>query len=476
VVGSQETLLLMSSTSLVSRLVRRSALAAALWSLAALAPNAAWAQFGGGGFGGSAVGGVSIDGNGVVRTASIEERDELLAQLRQEVGSPEGALTEATDLRMISLRGLQEAIVRSQQSGQPLPDEVKFLAGLQRIEYVFVYPEKNDIVIAGPAEPWTVRDDATVVGKQSGKPAMYLDDLIVTLRSVFADQHDGMFCSIEPTAEGHQRYDALMKQFAAENPGGDPRTIEELIREAVGPQTVRLGGVPLDSHFARVMLAADCQMKRIAMGMEESPVGGLPSYLAMADGVHSKNAQPRWWMASNYDALVRSEDRMAWKLQGQGVKTLTEMDAIDAQGNAKQTGKSDPTAKKWADKMTSKFDGLSGATPVFGELRNLMDLSVVAALIHQEQLAQVADCNLDVLLGRSSDLQPHRFEAPEAIDTQCTFINTSRGVTVSASGGVEINPYQTVQTQVVDEKLADVHQKADASGQSDSDRQWWWNG
>ena len=30
--------------------------------------------------------------------------------------------------------------------------EVRFLAGLQRVEYVFVDQTKNDIVIAGPAE------------------------------------------------------------------------------------------------------------------------------------------------------------------------------------------------------------------------------------------------------------------------------------------------------------------------------------
>ena len=28
------------------------------------------------------------------------------------------------------------------------------LAGLQRLQYVFFYPQQNDIVIAGPAEGW----------------------------------------------------------------------------------------------------------------------------------------------------------------------------------------------------------------------------------------------------------------------------------------------------------------------------------
>ena len=35
---------------------------------------------------------------------------------------------------------------------QPIPEELFYLAGLQRIEQIFVFPEEQDLVIAGPAE------------------------------------------------------------------------------------------------------------------------------------------------------------------------------------------------------------------------------------------------------------------------------------------------------------------------------------
>ena len=38
------------------------------------------------------------------------------------------------------------------------------------------------------------------------------------------------------------------------------------MREAFGPQTIQLTGVPTDSRFARTMVAADYEMKRVAMG------------------------------------------------------------------------------------------------------------------------------------------------------------------------------------------------------------------
>ena len=68
-----------------------------------------------------------------------------------------------TGLRMVSLRGLNGAIKDAMQNnlGQ-LPESVQFLAGLQRIQYVLVYPEQNDIVLAGPGEGWKVKEDGSI--------------------------------------------------------------------------------------------------------------------------------------------------------------------------------------------------------------------------------------------------------------------------------------------------------------------------
>jgi hypothetical protein len=434
-----------------------------------------------GNFGGrfSAVGGISIDGAGVVRTASLAERQELLQELRQRVAEPAGNLADATDLRMISLRGLQAAMRKAAQDGTPLPDDVRFLAGLQRITYVFVYPERQDIVLAGPAEPWMIRDDATVVGKNSGRPVLLLDDLVVALQAAFSPEHQGMQCSIEPTAEGYQQVNRLLGEFARANPGGDPRQLDAALCEAFGPQQVKLAGIPHDSHFARVMVAADYQMKRYAMDLEAAPIDALPSYLDMAsarDGVSGSN--PRWWMATNYDAVKRTDNRLAWQITGQGVKTLTETDLVDATGNVQRTGKSEPTARRWAETMTQNFDDLCTEASIFGELRNVMDLAVVAALIHDEQLAERAGCDLASIVGSTQPstqatvaYSPVSFEVPKAVEPQCSFLKKKQGWMVTASGGVEVNPYAVLQQQVVAEELEQVRSRADA----ESD-QWWWNG
>jgi hypothetical protein len=427
-----------------------------------------------GGFGNNnAVGGIMIDASGMVRSATLDERAVLLSRLRTAVVEPQGEMAEATELRMVSLKKLQAAMRHELQTGDTMPEAMQFLAGLQRVEYVFVYPERNDIVLAGPAEPWTVRGDASVVGKTTGRPVLLLSDLVTAMRSVESSRQAGISCSIEPTAEGRQRLTRMLSRLTLA-PGQDPRNFEPMMREAFGPQMVKFQGIPEDSHYARVLLAADYQMKRIAMALEESPVEGLPSYLAMArNDAHPDNENPRWWMACNYDTLGHDADKLAWRISGQGVKTMTEQDQFDRDGKSQQTGRSDQTAQKWADLMTERFDALAEKQSIFGDLRNVMDLSVIATLIVQENLDQVAGCDLGVMMGQEVQVPLPSYEVPKAVVPQCSFIRGRAGWVATASGGVEVIPFEVVEKQQLDATLGAVRGKAAGGVESDS---WWWNG
>lgn len=451
-----------------SWLIRLSVVAALIGAAFALPPAIA----GLGGLGGSAVGGVMINASGLVRAATLDERAEMLRDLRNNVAEPQGDMADATEMRMVSLRKLQSAIQESLRSGKGLPAEVQMLAGLQRIEYVFVYPEQNDIVLAGPAEAWVVREDASVVGKTTGRPVLLLSDLVTAFRSVEASRNGGISVSIEPTAEGRQKLNRLLSRVRLQA-GQDPRNLEPTLREAFGPQTVKLSNISETSHFARVLLAADYQMKRLAMSLDQSPVEGLPSYLEMArNEKHAGNENPRWWMACNYDALKHDADKLAWRLSGQGVKTLTEQDAFTNEGNAVQTGRQGDTAKKWADLMTERFDALAEKTSVFGDLRNLMDLSVVATLVVQEGLDQTAGCDLGVLMGSAEEIPLVSYDVPKAVSPECSFIHGRSGWTVTASGGVDINPFAVIEKQELDPSLVNLRETAG----EDKGIRWWWNG
>lgn len=441
--------------------------------VAVLWPGVSHAQFNGnfglGRFG--VVGGVSVDANGTVGNISLQDRTEMLQQMRSSILVPGGQLAQKANLRMISLAKLQAKVAQSVLDQQPLPDDVLYLAGLQRVEYVFVYPEAGDIVLAGPAEPWVVRDDASVVGKMSGKPVLRLEDLLVALRTSEITQQEVMSVSIDPTPEGELRLQNLLRQIGTGN-GFNPAVAEPAMKEAFGTQMVTLTAVPKTSRMAQVLVAADFEMKRIAMQLEPSPVKGLPSYMEMVrDSSGRSSLQPRWWMACDYDSILHSEDHLAWKITGNGVKTLSEDQHLTAEGVRVGTGKSNKMAQRWADLFTAKFDELCAVHPAFGDLRNVMDLNIVAALIRAHALPEVAGCDLALMCGAdSSQLPTPQWNVPQTLLPQCSFVRGRNGWTVSASGGVEINPWKIVsQSAKVDQSLVSV--RSQALKASDA---WWW--
>ena len=141
--------------------------------------------------------------------------------------------------------------------------------------------------------------------------------------------------------------------------------------------------MPATSHFARVLVAADYRMKRLAMNFEPAPVRGLPSFLH--DDQRPGRGHEQHAAAVVAGAEVRRRcctTPTVWpgKLRGGSVKAMTEEDFLTASGGREHTGKANPVAQKWADNMTAQYDELAVAVPIFGELRNCMELAIVGHL------------------------------------------------------------------------------------------------
>ena len=90
------------------------------------------------------------------------------------------------------------------------------------------------------------------------------------------------------------------------------------------------------------------------------------------------------------------------------------------------TGRTSGPAKKWAELMTEHYETLSVKDPVFGELRNLMDLCVLAALLEKERLWDRAGLKVPLLSDPTSDLQLGVWNAPKAIPPEVSFLRNSK--------------------------------------------------
>ncbi len=405
------------------------------------------AQWSVGGFGGSAVGGVTIDSEGVLRNATVAEakaqrelRDAILKNLPKDMAHG--------GMRRISLNRLQAAIRARAEAGESpvVTDEMELMGGMTRIEYVFAIPEENDIILVGPAERPVVDAQGNMVGAETGAPILQLDHLLVALRTAEATSRHPITCSIDPTAEGLQKFAQYMR-----NVRGNHANLTNEVEAALGPQQITIEGVSLDSELARTMVAADYRMKRIAMGHEPSNVRGVKSYVEMMTSAGA--ATPRWWLAPKYDAIVRSEDGMTWELRGPGVQVMTEDSVLTANGAVQRQGRANPMAQRFADQMTDNYEELSKKHPIFGELRNIMDLAIVAAVITKEDMANKAGCDLSLLMDADALPTADYEDVPKLVETKASVL-AKRGQTfITASGGVEINSWKVLSEKETDGKI-----------------------
>ena len=94
--------------------------------------------------------GVWVDPQGVLRPLMKEARTGDLAALRannqQQAAAGQDDARRSSPLRMVSLTRLEKQIQLNEALGQGVDETMKYLAGLRRIEYVFVYPETGDLV------------------------------------------------------------------------------------------------------------------------------------------------------------------------------------------------------------------------------------------------------------------------------------------------------------------------------------------
>ena len=340
---------------------------------------------------------------------------------------------------------------------------------------MFVYPDKQDIVLAGPGEGWRVDDKGAVVGIESGRPVLLFDDLLVAMRTAREAQRSAISCSIDPSAEGLTRLRHHMKQlqrnYRNSNTLGNPREAFSRIEQVLGPQKITVTVVPPTSHFARVMIAADFRMKRLAMNFEPAPIAGLPSFLHMmlTKNTKVKNMLPRWWMEPQYETASRDPSGLAWQLGGTSVKAMTEADFLSSTGEKKHSGKASPLAQKWADNMTDKYSELAAADPIFAELQNCMSLAVVGALIAKEDLARKAGVDMTTLMD-PTETPIDQFNAPRQVDSKVSAIKKGPNWLISTSGGVDINSWAAIDKVQESKKLAPLR-KASAPANDN----WWWN-
>ena len=403
--------------------------------------------------------------------AAVKSRPGVLGDARQ-----------ASDLRFISLPRLEAALAIYIQKRKPLPDEVLTLAGLQRIQYVIIVPatseQPGDLILAGPAGNWRTTADGMIISDEHEQPIVRVDDLLTLWRR--PDPNEPFGVTINPTEAGLA---AMQAHLAATNGKPVKRTKRDAwvegIRASIGKQSVQFFSLSPDSHVAKALLTADYHMKCIGMGIAD-PVDGMKSYLDTvkvgADGQVPPMSVLRWWFAMNYDPVAVSQNHEVFELRGVGAKVLSENQLMAAQGKRIRTGKSEALNKQFAASFSKQFQKISEKYPVYGELRNIFDLSMTLALIDKQSLLERSGWQPKLLLDPVT-LQLPKVQVAAEVDTVANYRVINKKVIVAGvSGGVWVDSkkYLAIEPKEIAGNLSNVRpQKVAAT--DDDQPVWWWD-
>lgn len=356
------------------------------------------------------VGGVAITTDGLLQMGRATPA------LKPTPGNP--------SLTYLSLPRALDQWKSAKDAGTDPPADVRFLKGLTRIQNVFIYPDQHDIVIAGPAEPLRTDNPLQPLGTLSNRPALHLEDMISALRALDAPQSAGpagrrdfFGCSIDPPAGNKEIWDTLLQKYA-KIPSARATLLAEL-KKQLGPQEIRLFGVPEDSRIAFVMLAADYRLKRLSMGLDAAPAG-------VGNAMGNEAALARLWFEPAYEPLLVSPDGASYEFRGPRLKVL-------AGAQVFHPGGAGPAQLRFADNLSAKMNETAARSEAIADLQNVADCFLLAALIRQDRLLDKTGLNWQWM----ADTSKYKLTAYPTARTAETVIHIS-GATI-ATGGVSMS-------------------------------------
>lgn len=225
------------------------------------------------------------------------------------------------------------------------------------------------------------------------RPTLHLDDLAVAYNNV-TESRQRPACTINPRPETLRKLSELGQRLmgAGEFTGMGPQ-IQEWKRVARSPQDVIVYGVSSDTHFAKIMVEADYDLKNVVNGTEkmEKVTALTKRFLKKAEtqvkttGALSMplRVYNRFWFNPGQPGLYRTDDSGTVILGKCPVVLRTEEEAVTPQGKLNGMSRPHPLAQKFADEFTGHYKDVARSKPVFRELESLYRFVAIADLLAQ---------------------------------------------------------------------------------------------
>jgi hypothetical protein len=235
---------------------------------------------------------------------------------------------------------------------------------------------------------------------------------------------------------------------------------------------VTVTGISPRTHFAQVMVEADYRMKLIGIGIEPPPIR-MATYV---DRASSNESMQRWYFTPHYDCVRVADDDLAMELVGQGVKLIGASELVAMNGQRAATGGQSKASTLFCQAFTANYPQIAARSPVYGQLKNLIDLAVAAAFIQKQDYFAQAGWKMEVL-GDERQYAIETFETPKTVEPACTAIWKGNRLMTPIGGGVQMEPLRAVQAEnrLKDDKGTVKQAHGSVKLDNLAKGQWWWD-
>ena len=425
---------------------------------------------GGNNQGGGFPGGITINPGGLIASPMSQRINPALEQRRLKALAQQNLPSEVnhpSELRKVSLVRLEQECLEAIENGRNIPDHVKYLSGITQIHYLFALPETGDVVLAGPAEGFAPLQDGRMVGVETGRPVLTLDDLLVMLR--LDNMNTTLGCSFDPEPARLANAQAWNRANSSPASPAVARQRFHQMAQVLGNWNITIFGLPAASHAAITTVEADYELKRLTLGLYKPGIRGFLSHLDTVQP--GGNSMRRWWFAPLYNVIERSADGNAFHISGPRLQLLSQDELVDVQGNRSDAAFTTVSAERYTKQFNKHIEALCQRIPSFAGIQNLFDLAVVAALIRSNRLEEAVGWKPSLLLN-AQRLPIAEYSVPTEVPSMANVKSANRGLLLGLiGGGVTIVPNRVVsRTDVLDEKDRPAAAPK-ATGKTD----FWWD-
>lgn len=350
--------------------------------------------------------------------------------------------------RAISLKVLQERLKASQGTGA-YPQEMLQLFGLTRVSGYIVDADNHDVILFGEIE--------------EGFPLLHLNDFVVALRNTWLKYAElkgdtyyylAPYCSLEPDLRVMASLQDIGNEIFQESTIEGIESALEKWRQLCGsPQFVVIKGIPFHSHFAEVIIKADYQMKRLAVGYDNPSISGFTSladltlkkarkdYAAKGTVSYDSSVGNRFWFYPG--EILFLEDEGIVEIDKIQIALLTEESYLSLSGRVTGKGKTSQTAESFASRFTSMYDQLADEMSIYLEFENLFDIFALSKSLKYKSSPKKAQLDLKYFLDQYSlsrnSVSEHLPGTPNVKQFEHRSKNQTAKVWIPFCGGVNMN-------------------------------------